>query len=120
VTQKIQNRGLIAIAFTTALLMVASYRFLRKPDPFILGVVLAVGIQSMAAFWGLLWALPKSNRAFFSIFVSDSLLRLVGLGLATYWLWSRHLPFTGPLLILAFAYLLLSLVQIPFLYKVSG
>jgi len=81
------------------------------------GIVLGVGMQSMAAFWALMWALPKSNWAFFAIFVVDALLRVVVLGLVTYWLGSRHLAYTAPLLTLAFSYMFLSFVQIPFFYR---
>ena len=84
----------------------------------ILAIIIGVVLEGAAALWALKWAMPKSNRTFFSVFVGDAMLRLIGLALATYWLWTRHLPFTGPLVTLAFAYLLLSLIQIPFFYKV--
>jgi len=113
----IQTKGSYALGAATALLLLVASFNMGKTGWLVPGIVLIVGIQSMAAFWALLWALPKSNSAFFSIFVGDALLRLIGLGLATCWLWSRHLPYTGPLLTLAFAYLFLSMIQIPFFHK---
>lgn len=113
-TQATRRTGLSVLGITTLLLLSASfflYKTIQTPS-FV--VLLVTGVQSMAAFWGLAWALPKSDKAFFSIFVGDALLRLAGLGLATYWLWSRHLPYTGALVLLGFAYLAFSVVQIPF------
>jgi len=46
----------------------------------------------------------RTDHSFYSIFVGDALLRLAGLGLMTYRLWSRPLPYTGPLLSLGVAY----------------
>jgi hypothetical protein len=80
-------------------------------------IVILVLLEGAAVIRLLKWALPKSNVAFFSVFAGDALVRLVGLGLATWWLWSRHLPFVAPLLTLGFGYLVMSLMQIPFLYK---
>jgi hypothetical protein len=114
----IKIKGLIALAGATGLLLLPASFMARPTGGMIPGIIVAVGLQSMAAFWALMWALPKSNSAFFSIFVGDALLRLTGLGLATGWLWARQLPFTAPLLTLAFAYLVLSFVQIPFFCKV--
>ena len=82
-------------------------------------MVLSAGLQSVAAFSALLWALSKSDRVFFSVFVGDALLRLAVLGIALYWLCSRHMDYTGPLLSLGFSYLVLSLVQVPFFYRVG-
>ena len=76
------------------------------------------GVQSLAAYFALKWAVSKSNRVFFSIFVGDALLRLACLGVAVALLWVNHVGFTAPLLSLAFAYLLFSLVQVPFFYRV--
>jgi len=114
----IQAKGLSALALATGLLAWISFLINRQLPSFSSEMVLWAGAQSMVAFWALLWAIPRSNRAFYSIFVGDALLRLVGLGAATAWLWSRHLPFTGPLLCLATAFLLLSFIQIPFFQKV--
>jgi hypothetical protein len=80
-------------------------------------IIVAIGLEGAVATWALRWALPKSDTAFFSIFAGDALLRLVGLGLATWWLWSRQLPYKAPLLTFGFGYLLVSIVQIPFLHK---
>ena len=80
-------------------------------------IIIAIGIEGAAALWALKWALPKSDTAFFSIFVGDALLRLSALAAFTGWLWSRHMPFKIPLLTFGFGYLAVSLMQIPFLYK---
>jgi len=113
----IKITGLLALGAVTALLLLPAILINKTSSVVIPAVILAVGLQSMAAFWALLWALPRSNGAFFSVFAGDALLRLAGLGVAAWWLWSRHQPYTAPLIILAFAYLLLSLVQIPFFYR---
>ena|ERR1017187_8241487 len=105
----IQLKGLSAISAATALLFWGSGSTL----------VLIAGLQSMTVFSALLWALSKSNTLFFSIFVGDALLRLAVLGLAVYVLASRQMAFTVPLLSLGFAYLFLSLVQIPFFCRAS-
>lgn len=81
-------------------------------------LVVLAGIQSMAAFWALLWALPKSNTSFFSVFVGDALLRLGALAASTYWLSSQKMAYTVPLLALALAYLAFSIVSIPFYSRV--
>ncbi len=113
----VKINGLLALALVTGLLLVASFLISKPINVLFLGILLALGIESMGTFWALLWALPRSNSAFFSIFVADALVRLAGLGVVSYWLWSRHLPYTAPLLSLGFAYLVYSLVQVPFFYK---
>jgi hypothetical protein len=114
----IQIKGLSAITGVTLfLLWLAS--LINKPfHPVVDGLLIATGLQTMVAFVGLGWALHRTDYSFYSIFVGDALLRLAGLGLMTYWLWSSHLPYTGPLLSLGVAYFLLPLVQIPFFYQV--
>ena len=77
-------------------------------------LIILVVLETFAAIRALEWALPRSDRAFFSIFVGDALIKLSGLAMATWWLWSRHLPYTRPLLALGFALLFSSLAQIPF------
>jgi hypothetical protein len=114
----IRIKGLSAIACVTAFLLWLAFIINRPLSPIVGALVAGTGLQSMAAFLGLGWALHRSNRSFYSIFVGDALLRLAGLGLTGYWLWSRNLPYTGPLLSLGFAYFLLSLVQVPFFYQV--
>jgi hypothetical protein len=86
----------------------------------ILAIAVGIILEGLIALYALKWALPKSNKAFFGIFAGDALLRLVGLGLATWWLWSKQLPFVAPLLTIGFGYLAVSLVQIPFLYKAQA
>ena len=80
-------------------------------------ILILVLMEGSAAIWALKWALPKSNAAFFSVFVGDALIRLTGLGLATGWLLYHHLSYVAPLLTLGLGYLAMSLLQIPFLYK---
>jgi len=109
--------GLLALTVVTGLMFAAALLVNRASGLLIPGLVLIIGLQTMAAFWGLGWALPRSNSAFFSIFVGDVLLKMTGLALATWCLWSRRLPYTGPLLTLGFAFLIFSLVQIPFFYR---
>ena len=81
-------------------------------------IIILVVLESIAAIRALKCALPRSNPSFYLIFAGDALIKLSGLALATWWLWSRHLPYTAPLLTLGFALLLSSLAQIPFLYRV--
>ena len=76
-----------------------------------------IGVEGIAAIVALRWALPKSDVLFYGVFVGDALVRLSGLAMATWWLWSRHLPYVAPLLTLGFGFLAMSLLQIPFLYK---
>src|SRR5258706_12370484 len=83
----------------------------------ILLILIGIALEGTAALWALRWALPRSNQAFFSVFLGDALLRLAGLALVTGWLWFRHLPFVQPLLAVGFGYLATSLIQIPFLSK---
>lgn len=83
----------------------------------ILSIIVGFFLESAVVIWALKRTLTKSNTAFFLIFVGDALVKMAGLILATWWLWSRGLPYTGPLLTIGFALLLLSLAPIPFLYK---
>jgi hypothetical protein len=85
----------------------------------VLWIIGWTGLQSMIAFYALLWALHRSNLAFFSIFVGDALLRLATLGVVTCGLYAAGLPFTVPLLSLAMGYVILSWIQIPFLMRLS-
>ncbi len=116
--QAIKTKGLLALGVSTALLLVV-VSFVGKPQGLLIpAMILGAGLQSMAVFWGFLWALPRSNGAFFSVFVGDALLRLTGLALVIYVLWLRHLSYPGPLLTLAGASMLLMCVQIAFYYQV--
>ena len=110
-----QVKGLIAISLTTGALLGLAFLFLRdhsKSSVFLLGWT---GLQSMAAFLALVGSLRKSNKVFYSIFLGDAAIRLVTLAVATYLLHLRSLPYAAPLITLAVSYLVLSLVQIPFL-----
>jgi hypothetical protein len=83
----------------------------------IFSIIIGLFLESAAAIIALKRVLTKSNTAFFLIFVGDALIKMASLILATWWLWSRGLPYTGPLLTLGFVLLLLSLAPIPFLYQ---
>lgn len=118
-SQTTRRTGLSVLAITTLLLLSISAFLYKTPFTLSFTLLLITGLQSMACFWGLGWALPRSNQAFFSIFVGDALLRLVGLGFAVYYLQSRNLPFTGTLVLLGFAYLLYSVAQVPFFRRAA-
>jgi len=115
--QSLQTKGLSVLAAVTAVLAGGVFLFKAPAGP-TLGLVLWAGVQSMAAFYALLWAIHRSNRDFFAVFVSDALLRVLTLGIATMILYFLHVPYTVPLLMLAAVYLILSLIQIPFLMQV--
>lgn len=111
-----QAKGLSALVVATSAFL--GFSFLIKGLPRVVpGIILWAGLQSMAAFYGLLRALPRSNEAFFSVFVGDALLRLVSLGAITLLLYHWRVPFTVPLVTLAMVYFVLSIVQIPYFYK---
>ncbi len=109
--------GLSSLALATALLAFLSKAFHPSGFAWTAFLLLVAGFQSMVAFGGLGWALERPGKAFFSIFVGDALLKLVWLGFAVYWLGSRSMPYAAPLLSLGYAYLLLSIVQIPFFHR---
>jgi hypothetical protein len=117
-SQRTKVTGLSTLALLTAGLLCVSFFLYKSAFTLSFILILITGIQSMVVFWGLGWALPRSGHAFYSIFVGDALLRLVGIGFAVYWLWAHALPYTAPLLLLACAYLLFSVVQIPFFVRV--
>ncbi len=83
-----------------------------------LAIIIGVGLEGMAAYWALTWALSKSNALFFSVFVGDAFLKLMALGGLTAWLLARHLPYTQPLVALAVSFVVVSLIQVPFFQKV--
>lgn len=109
--------GLSALGLTTAVLVFVAASFLQATALFSTVFLMITGIQSMVAFWLLGWSLNRPGAAFQSIFVTDALLRLVGLGFAVGWLAMHRLPHIGALLILGIAYFLFSVVQIPFFHK---
>lgn len=111
-----QAKGLSALGVATIAFLGLSFLIKGMPRA-VPGIILWAGLQSMAAFYGLLRALPQSNEAFFSVFVGDALLRLASLGVITLLLYRWHVPFTLPLLTLAGVYFALSLLQIPYFYK---
>ena len=73
------------------------------------------GGESLISFYGLNWGIGRSNRAFFTLFVGGSLIRLVSLGVVAYIVTVLGVPPAAPLLSLVLAYFILSLVQLPFL-----
>jgi len=115
--QAIQAKGLSVLATVTVLLTGASF-LIRGAQAAVAALVLWAGLQSMAAFYALLWALHRSNRDFFAVFVGDALLRVLTLGVATALLYLWKVSFTLPLITLAMTYLVLSLIQIPFFMQV--
>lgn len=118
--RQIPIKGLSALALATLFLAVASFLFSGTPRKAAAWLLVWSGFQSMAAFYGFTWALSRSDRAFYSIFVGDALLRLVVLAAAVYALDASHTPFAIPLLSLAMGYLALSVVQIPFLRRLPS
>ena len=111
-------KGISALILVTAVLAWVSSRLGAAAAHASALVVVIAGLQSVVAFAALIWSLSKSDRMFFSIFVSDALLRLAVLAVVVYLLCLRHMDYTGPLLSLGFSYLVFSLVQIPFFYRV--
>jgi hypothetical protein len=83
----------------------------------IISIAAVLTLECAAAIWAMKRALSKSDLAFFSIFVGDAFFKMIGLALATWWLWTRHLPYTIPLISLGLAIMALSLLQIPFFYQ---
>lgn len=83
----------------------------------ILSIAAWIVIEGAIAIGALKWALPKSDAAFFSIFVGDALVKLLALGGVAGWILTKHQPMVAPLLTLGFGYLAMSLLQIPFLYR---
>ncbi len=118
ILRPVHLKGFSALAAGTILLLLLTFLIKGLPSA-VSYLIFWAGVQSAFAFHGFLWALERSNEAFFSIFVGDALLRLLTLGLAAVILWRFHISYTAPLLALAMAYLVLSLVQIPFLHKAA-
>jgi len=113
-----QAKGLSALALATIAFLGLSFLIKGLPRA-VPGIILWAGLQSMAAFYGLLRALPRSNEAFFSVFIGDALVRLLSLGVITLLLCQWREPFTIPLLTLALVYFVLSILQIPYFYKAA-
>lgn len=114
----VQVRGLIALGGVAATLWAVSFLIsaLRAtPAPWI---ILGASLHSMLAFWAFTWAVSRSNRAFFSMFAGDAVLRLAALGLLTVLILQAGWPPVAPLLSLAAVYAVMSLAQIPFLMRV--
>lgn len=115
----IQIRGLSALFLTSGLLVLVARWMSNLFPPASFWFLGWTVVQSMIAFLLFTWALRRSDRAFFSVFVGDALIRLLSLGVGVYLLISWKVPVTVPLLTLAMGYLVLSLVQIPFLHKMG-
>jgi uncharacterized membrane protein YhhN len=114
----IQAKGLSALAIATAVLFCLSFLIKDLPKA-VPAIILWAGFQSMMGFYALLWALPKSNEAFFSIFVGEALLRVLSLGVIAFLLYHWGIGLTIPLITLATVYLFLSLLQIPYFHKAA-
>lgn len=82
-----------------------------------LGIILGVALEGWVAYKALVWALPKSNTLFYSIFVGDAFLKLAALGGLTAWLMAHRLPYNQPLIALGVSYALVSMIQVPFFQK---
>jgi hypothetical protein len=84
------------------------------------GLVALAGFQCLVGFWAITWAVQRSDKMFFSIFAGDALMRLVTILLTAWLLHQKQSPLTIPLLSLSGVYLLMSLIQIPFLNKAAS
>ena len=110
-----QIQGLSAIVFSTLLFLFLAQGF-STPTATVMTWVLAwAGAESLLSFYGLSWSLERSNKEFFSIFGGGFLVRLISLGVLAYVVASMRVSPALPLLTLAAAYFLLSLVQLPFI-----
>lgn len=116
----IQVKGLSALVAATLLLVLLARQLPLTISPLSYAILVWSSFQSMIAFFFFTWSVQKSDRAFFSVFVSDALVRFLSLGVAVYLLHSWNQAYTVPLLTLALGYLVLSLVQIPFLHKMAA
>jgi hypothetical protein len=113
--RKSQIQGLSALAATSlALIGIGWLAGLGVPGA-TLWVLVWAGCESLLAFYSLSWSMPRSNRAFFSLFVGGALFRLISLGVAAWILIAAKISPAIPLLSLAAAYFILSIVQLPFL-----
>src|SRR5947207_1428998 len=97
----VQAKGLSVLALATLILMALPYLMMNPLSSVVLWILGWTGVQSMAVFYGLLWALHRSDFAFYAIFVGDALLRLATLGALAYGLFAAGLAYTVPLLSLA-------------------
>src|SRR5258708_26323186 len=101
---RMQAKGLSVLALATAALMALPYYAMASLPKVVLWIIGWAGLQSMIAYYTLLWALHRSNLAFYSVFVGDALLRLATLGAVTCGLYATGMPYTLPLLSLAMGY----------------
>lgn len=113
--QPIQAKGLSALLLTTGLLVLVAHLMSHLFPPASFWFLGWSALQSAVAFLLFTWAVRISDKAFYSVFFADAALRLISLAVAIYLLHSWNVPYTVPLLTLALGYLVLSLVQIPFL-----
>jgi hypothetical protein len=117
--QKSPVKGLSVMAVMTVLFVMLSFLYKGHSQQAAAWLLGWTGVQSMAAFGGFAWSMSRSSKVFYSIFVGDALLRLVVLAVTVVVLYRTKTSFTFPLLSLAMGYLVLSLVQIPFLHRSS-
>ena len=80
-------------------------------------IIFLIVVEGSVAVLAFQWAKGQSNAVFYSVFAGDAFIKLFGLALATWWLLSHQRPYVGPLLTMGIGYLGMSLLQIPFLYR---
>lgn len=123
--RRIKNRGLAAIfssgvSVALVLLFVPETWLSHAVQTSVLwGWALAVTL-GVSGFWTLMWALEKRPHLFFQFWMGGMAFRLLFVGVAC-WAVSRFTPLNGMAVLgaLALGYLLLSLLEAPFLMKAS-
>ncbi|MBI4396830.1 MAG: hypothetical protein HY548_07030, partial [Elusimicrobia bacterium] len=70
--------GTVALCACAVLGIAASVPFRDMLRPITIGILVALGMV-LAGFWSLSWALNRSNKVFFSVFVAGTLFRLAGM-----------------------------------------
>ena len=110
-----QIQGFSALVACTLLLLFLARLTHLASSPIVLWVLVWAGMESLMSFYGISWGLERSNRVFFSIFGGGFIVRLVSLGVLAYTSIQLSISPTLPLLSLAAAYFILSIVQLPFI-----
>ena len=116
--QTIRAKGLSTLGMATIGLFALSL-LIKGVSMAVPGVILWAGFQSMIFYYAVLRFLCMSNGFFLSIFVGDALVRFVSLGVVAILLSHFRVPWSIPLGTLAMAYVVFSLLQIPFLHRVA-
>jgi hypothetical protein len=116
---RIQSRilGISAIAFVTLVAFAASLLINSPHRMWIQGMIALAGIESMAGFLTLYWAMRRSERLFFSAFGGGMFFRLLALAAAAVLLYKASVPIVYPLLALVMVSMVGQLIQIPFLER---